>query len=311
MNNSSIIENQIAIRLDKITKEFPGVLALDEVNMSVNRGTVHGLLGPNGAGKSTAMKIITGLLAFDKGQVFINGEELGEKSRRLVGILPEHPPLYLNMRVRDYLKFVYEIHRLQTTGKNNIDWIIERCALKDVQNRLIGNLSKGYKQRVGLAQALVFNPEIIILDEPTVGLDPHAINEMRELILELKKDHTILLSTHLLHEVTRVCDDITIINRGKIMTTGPLSEIQKQFQGQSVIIAKVKFWDQELEGHLRESHLIKKVEVFSEVEKFLLRIETETEIEKIGHYLANHCGLLSLGEEEKNLENIFEEVIQK
>ena len=213
----------LAIHLKNITKEYPGIKALNGIDLKVKRGTIHGFLGPNGAGKSTAMNIIAGLTPPSSGEVYIDGEAVLEDdsiAKAKIGLLPEHPPLYLNMRVEDYLNFCQEING----GRDVEDCqrVIARCGLACVKGRLIGNLSKGFRQRVGIAQSLVFGAKIIILDEPTVGLDPNAIAEVRELILELKADHTILLSTHQLHEVARICDEITIINDGKIIKTGSL-----------------------------------------------------------------------------------------
>lgn len=244
--------NSNAIVLKNVSKHYPGITALQDVSFSVSRGSVHAFLGPNGAGKSTAMKIITGLIPASSGEVLVESK---------IGFLPENPPLYMNMTVLDYLNFVSKIQTLESQKNIDLDQVIQKCGLVDVERRMIGNLSKGYKQRVGIAQALVFSPEIIILDEPTVGLDPKAITEIRELILELKKDHTILLSTHQLHEASLICNDVTIIHKGKILKTGPLEEVQKSFQTAQVLKAIVKKWDDEIRAQVMDFHAFESLQV--------------------------------------------------
>lgn len=244
--------NSNAIVLKNVSKHYPGITALQGVSFSVKQGSVHAFLGPNGAGKSTAMKIITGLIPASSGEVSVSSK---------IGFLPENPPLYMNMTVWDYLSFVAKIQTLESQKEVNLDQVIDKCGLKEVERRMIGNLSKGYKQRVGVAQALVFSPEIIILDEPTVGLDPRAITEIRELILELKKEHTILLSTHQLHEASLICNDVTIINNGEIIKTGPLEEVQKSFQSAQVLKAVVKYWNDEIQKVVMDFHVFDELEV--------------------------------------------------
>lgn len=217
-----------AIGLVGVSKSYPGVKALSEISFSVDRGRVHGFLGPNGAGKSTTMNIITGLLAESAGSIRIMGAELSaEKRKEMIGYLPELPPLYPQMRVRDYLEFVAAINNQK--NKTKISDSISACGLEQVEKRMIGNLSKGFRQRVGLAQALVKGAEILILDEPTVGLDPVSVAEIRTLIKNLKGDHTVLLSSHLLHEISLICDDITMINHGKLVASGSIQEIEARF----------------------------------------------------------------------------------
>lgn len=215
-----------AIELVGVSKSYPGVQALSEISFSVARGKIHGFLGPNGAGKSTTMNIVTGLLAESAGSVRIMGQEMrADKRKEMIGYLPEIPPVYPQMRVRDYLEFVAAING----RKNKIAEAVLACGLEQVEKRMIGNLSKGFRQRVGLAQALVKGAEILILDEPTVGLDPVSVAEIRTLIKNLKGDHTVLLSSHLLHEISLICDDLTMINHGKLVATGSMQEIEARF----------------------------------------------------------------------------------
>lgn len=220
-----------AIIVDSITKEYGGRPALGPISFEVSKNSIHGFLGPNGAGKSTTFKIIAGLLQATSGNVYVDGLPLHEKTdeiKRLIGILPENAPLMNDMKVEDYLLYVCRLHGV---GKKQalelVDKVIKKLSLEEVQKRLIGNLSKGYRQRVGIAQAIVFGPKIILLDEPTVGLDPASVIEMRELIRELKNDHTILFSSHLLHEVELICDEVTIINKGEKIYSGDIASVTR------------------------------------------------------------------------------------
>jgi ABC-2 type transport system ATP-binding protein len=209
------------IQVSGLSKHYGLRKAIDDLNFEVKKGEIVGFLGPNGAGKSTTMKIITGFMPASEGDVKVNGFDVFENPievKRAIGYLPESPPIYMEMTVRDYLDFAARLNQVAKGDlKKQIDWAIEKTNLGDVAGRIIGNLSKGYKQRVGLAQALVHNPAVLILDEPTVGLDPKQIIEIRELIKALAGEHTIVLSSHILPEVTATCGRIIVINRGRIV----------------------------------------------------------------------------------------------
>jgi ABC-2 type transport system ATP-binding protein len=209
------------IQVSGLSKHYGLRKAVDDLNFEVKKGEIVGFLGPNGAGKSTTMKIITGFMPASEGDVRVNGFDVFENPievKRAIGYLPESPPLYMEMTVRDYLDFAARLNQVPKKDvKKQIDWAIEKTNLGDVGGRIIGNLSKGYKQRVGLAQALVHNPAVLILDEPTVGLDPKQIIEIRELVKSLAGEHTIVLSSHILPEVTATCGRIIVINRGRIV----------------------------------------------------------------------------------------------
>ena len=208
------------IEIKNLCKNYGSKYALDDISFTVNKGEIVGFLGPNGAGKSTAMNIITGYLSSTSGEVRVGGVDIFEnpdEAKRLIGFLPEQPPLYIDMTVDEYLNFVYEIKGCKLNRKKHLEEVRQVTKIDDVRGRLIKNLSKGYRQRVGIAQALVGNPPIIIFDEPTVGLDPKQIIEIRNLIRNLGKTHTVILSTHILSEVQSVCDRIIIINEGKIV----------------------------------------------------------------------------------------------
>ncbi len=208
------------IEVKNITKRYGAQKALDDVSFSVDDGEILGFLGPNGAGKSTAMNIITGYISATSGSVLIDGKDVLEQpqqTRKNMGYLPEIPPLYEDMTVKEYLYFIYDLKKCKLPKISHMKDICSLIGLNDVYGRLIKNLSKGYRQRVGFAQALVNDPKILILDEPTVGLDPKQIVEIRDLIKKLGKRHTVILSSHILPEVQAVCDRIVVINRGKIV----------------------------------------------------------------------------------------------
>lgn len=209
------------IQVTGLTKQYGPRKAIEDLNFDVKKGEIVGFLGPNGAGKSTTMKIITGFTPASEGTVVVNGHDVFDEPRevkRAIGYLPENPPIYMEMTVSDYLDFAARLNQVAKADlKKQIDWAVEKTNLGDVRKRIIGNLSKGYKQRVGIAQALVHNPAVLVLDEPTVGLDPKQIIEIRELIKGLAGNHTIILSSHILPEVTATCGRIIVINRGKIV----------------------------------------------------------------------------------------------
>ncbi|MCR9203459.1 MAG: ABC transporter ATP-binding protein, partial [Halobacteriovoraceae bacterium] len=249
------------------------------------------------------------------GKIQINGLDITEhrhQTKTTVGVLPENPPLYLNMKVRDYLNFCQRINSFSALDDTKVVQVLERCGLWDVRNRLIGNLSKGYKQRVAVAQTMVFGPEIIVLDEPTVGLDPNAIGEMRILIQELKKDHTILLSTHQLHEVARICDDLTIISKGKILKTGTLQEVQSEFSAFKTYDAVMNKVSDELKKTLMSKSFIQGMDSLSEGADALLRIRVQGEEDyrpQLTSLLTQHGSLLEFKEKKMELEEIFKEVV--
>jgi ABC-2 type transport system ATP-binding protein len=218
--------------VDRVTKEFPGRTAVSDVSFTVTKGSIHGFLGPNGAGKSTTMRMIAGLLVPTTGSITLLGDPLTPEKlhhKNLLGLLPENPPLYPEMRVEGYLRYVANLHRVPKP-QAAVDRVLEALALTEVRHRQIGNLSKGYRQRVGLAQALVFDPPFLILDEPTNGLDPQTVVELREFIKKLAAEKTILFSSHVLPEVEQLCDQITIIHRGRIRASGDLHEIHRRFR---------------------------------------------------------------------------------
>ena len=227
------------ISVEHLTKYYGDHLAVDDISFEITEGHVYGFLGPNGAGKSTTMNIITGCLSATDGKVLIDGHDIFEEpdaAKRCIGYLPEHPPLYMNESPEDYLRFVGEAKGLRGLELNaQVREVIEKTGIEHVKHRRISQLSKGYKQRVGIAQALLGNPKVIILDEPTVGLDPIQIIEIRELIMELGKTHTVIFSSHILSEVQAICDQILMITKGKLVAFGSADELQKQLSGDKEI----------------------------------------------------------------------------
>jgi ABC-2 type transport system ATP-binding protein len=227
------------IRVEGLTKRYAGVTALNGVSFEVNRGEIVGFLGPNGAGKSTTMRILTGFIPATSGRVEVAGLDVFENSlevRRHIGYMPENNPLYVDMRVSEYLKFRAKLKGVaRADRKERLDDVLEMCGLADVRRRIIGQLSKGYRQRVGLADALLGEPDLLILDEPTIGLDPVQIRQVRQLIKDLGKQHTILLSTHILPEVEMTCSRVLIIHRGKVLASdSPENLIRKLHAGGTI-----------------------------------------------------------------------------
>ena len=233
------------IQVQNLTKRYGNLVAIDNVSFSVGRGEILGFLGPNGAGKTTTMRIISGYMPPTDGTVQVGEFDVLEdpiKAKRQTGYLPENPPLYNDMTVQGYLDFVADIKNVP--GKNRkakIDLAMERCGITDVRKRLIGNLSKGYRQRIGIAQAIVHDPAILILDEPTIGLDPKQIIEIRYLIKSLAGDRTVILSTHLLPEVTMTCTRVVIINEGKIVLEESLETLSQRVNGAQILFLKLHY----------------------------------------------------------------------
>lgn len=232
------------IKVENLTKRYGEKVAVNNISFEIGEGRIWGFLGPNGAGKTTTMRIITGYLPPTDGKAFVAGLDPISHSKEvksLIGYLPENPPLYQDMTVESYLGFVAKIKGVKSKKiKENMDKVIEEVGLKEVRSRLIRNLSKGYKQRVAIAQALIHEPKILILDEPTLGLDPAQVKEIRELIKSLRKDRTVILSTHILAEVTQICDGVVIINEGKIVANGFLDELTKSFAEREGVFLRLK-----------------------------------------------------------------------
>lgn len=232
------------IEIRNLTKKYGDHIAVDDISLDIKPGKVYGFLGPNGAGKSTTMNIITGYLAPTSGEVKIDGHDIykePEEAKACIGYLPEIPPLYVDMKVEEYLEFVAELKKVSKDNiKKEVERVINLTRINDVSHRIINNLSKGYRQRVGMAQAIIGSPKIIILDEPTVGLDPNQIKEVRDLIKSLAGDHTVILSSHILSEISETCSHVFIINKGKIIANNSIETLSNYFNSKQVleIVAK-------------------------------------------------------------------------
>jgi ABC-2 type transport system ATP-binding protein len=231
------------INVKELTKRYARNTAVDHISFQVEKGQIVGFLGPNGAGKTTTMRILTCFLPPTSGTANVAGFDVLEQPlevKKRIGYLPEMPPLYVEMRTDEYLTFVGKLKGLSGSDlRQRVDAVCERCAIADVKKKLLGKLSKGYRQRVGLAQAIIHNPDVLILDEPTAGLDPKQINETRDLIKSLAGDHTIILSTHILPEVEQTCQQVIIINKGKLVATDSVNNLQSRARGAETVLVEV------------------------------------------------------------------------
>ena len=231
------------IKVSQLTKRYARTTAVDQISFAVAKGQIVGFLGPNGAGKTTTMRMLTCFLPPSSGTATVAGFDVLEQSmevKKRIGYLPETPPIYPEMETSEYLQFVGRLKGLSGAElTKRIDYVCQRCAIADVKTRLLGKLSKGYRQRVGLAQAIIHNPEVLILDEPTAGLDPKQINETRDLIKDLAGEHTIILSTHILPEVEQTCEQVIIINKGKLVATDSVRNLQARARGAETVLVEV------------------------------------------------------------------------
>jgi ABC-2 type transport system ATP-binding protein len=298
------------INIENLTKIFGQHEAVKSVSFSVERGETLGLLGPNGAGKTTTMRMITGYLPPTEGRVMINDMDMfdhPQEVKKQIGYLPEQPPLYLDMTVMEYLRFTAQIRRVNASDiKDNVNRVAELCGIPDKLGRLTGNLSKGYRQRVGLAQALVHEPEILVLDEPTSGLDPKQIIEIRDLIKELGKERTVILSSHILQEVTSICRKVAIINEGRLVACDTIENLSQDLEAGQRIIVHVAKMDKVNFDELKSLPHVTVVEKVSD-EKFEIKVESGHDIrETISTSLAKMgAGLLEMKTESLSLEDIF------
>ena len=302
------------IKVSKLCKRYGTHLAVEDANFRISKGEVVGFLGPNGAGKSTIMNILTGYLSLTQGEVEIDGFNImtdPELAKKRIGYLPEIPPLYLDMTVREYLYFIYNLKKVKFPKKAHIDEIIRLVRITEVEGRLIKNLSKGFRQRVGIAGALVGNPDVLILDEPTVGLDPKQIIEIRDLITKLGKNHTIILSSHILSEVQAVCKRVIIINHGHIIADDTPENLSKNLSEDHSLIARVVGKEDDIMGVLNSVKNVKSVQCLGELESgsrdYHIIPEDDADIRAdVSKRLAERQKvLLSLRSNELTLEQIF------
>jgi ABC-2 type transport system ATP-binding protein len=249
------------ISVKELSKRYARNTAVDHISFEVEKGQIVGFLGPNGAGKTTTMRMLTCFLPPTAGTAIVAGFDVLEQPlevKKRIGYLPEAPPLYVEMRAAEYLTFVGKLKGLSGADlRKRVETVCERCAITDVKNKLLGKLSKGYRQRVGLAQAIIHNPDVLILDEPTAGLDPKQINETRDLIKSLAGDHTIILSTHILPEVEQTCQQVIIINKGKLVATDSVSNLQNRARGAESVLLEVAARNGDVDSATVQSRLEK------------------------------------------------------
>ena len=247
------------IKVEALTKKYARTIAVDQISFEVAKGQIVGFLGPNGAGKTTTMRILTCFFPPSAGTATVAGFDVLEQPlevKKRIGYLPETPPIYLEMDTAEYLKFVGKLKGLSGADlQKRVDHVCDRCAVADVKKKLLGRLSKGYRQRVGLAQAIIHNPDVLILDEPTAGLDPKQINETRDLIKSLAGDHTIILSTHILPEVEQTCEQVIIINKGKLVATDSVRNLQARARGAESVVVEIAGRDGNLEARIVQHKL--------------------------------------------------------
>lgn len=306
------------IEVKNLVKMYGEHVAVDHLSFTVERGQILGFLGPNGAGKSTTMNMITGYISATEGSVMINGHDVydePEEAKRCIGYLPEIPPVYPDMTVMEYLNFVADIKKVPRNKKKAmLSDIMKKIQLTDVSGRLIKHLSKGYRQRVGLAQALVGYPEVIILDEPTVGLDPMQIIEIRDLIKELAKEHTVILSSHILSEVSAVCDSVMIINKGKLVVSDTADMLTKHLKGTNGLKLLVKGTKKQIEQALQGIQQVDEVKVESPEKEGLLpvniTVEGDADVrEEVFYSLADaKCPIFEMTTSSMSLEEVFLEL---
>ena len=302
------------IEVKNLTKSFGDKIAVNNISFKVSEGEVLGFLGPNGAGKSTTMNILAGYLSSNEGQALINGIDILDDpiaAKKNIGYLPEHPPLYLDMTVKAYLDFIYDLKKVKLPRKSHIAEICEVVKITELYNRLIKNLSKGYRQRVGLAQAIIGNPKVLILDEPTVGLDPKQIIEIRSLIKRLGENHTVILSSHILPEVQAVCDKIIVINKGNVVANDTSDNLAHNLSSDHRLNVRIDGPEKEVEKLLKTIPGMVDVNPTRMVEKgvyeYVLESHEDVDIrrEMFKRLSSRNWPIMGLKSSELTLEEIF------
>lgn len=304
------------IEVKDLVKKYDNHLAVDHLTFTVPRGQILGFLGPNGAGKSTTMNIITGYISATEGSVTINGHDIyeePEEAKKSIGYLPEQPPVYMDMKVKEYLEFVAELKGVSKKEREaQIVSALAKTGTEDVAGRMIKHLSKGYRQRVGIAQAIIGNPEVIILDEPTVGLDPVQIIEIRDLMKELAKEHTVILSSHILSEISAVCDTVMIINKGRLVVSDTVENLPKHLNAQNSCRIVIKGTEDMVKPLLEELEEVKELSLAGDGEFVTATITTDSQVdvrEEI-FFACARAGLpiYEMSNVTRNLEDIFLEL---
>ena len=309
------------IEVRNLTKKYGDHFAVQDISFSLEKGKIYGLLGPNGAGKSTTMNIMTGYIAATSGEVIIEEHDIfkeAEEAKKHIGYLPEIPPLYMDMTVWEYLFTVADLKGVpKSERKSMIGDVMEKVMITNMKDRLIKNLSKGYKQRVGIAQTLIGNPDIIILDEPTVGLDPKQIIEIRTLIKQLGEDHTVLISSHILSEIGAVCDHVVIINKGHLIVSDSTENLEKLFKGQDILCLSAQGELEKIQAILHEFPALSIADVKEAEEtdtyRFQLKVQDQADYRKQLFFRFAEAGipLLEISRAGMSLEDIFLEITEE
>lgn len=308
------------IEVKGVTKKYGDFTAVENMNFNIKEGEIVGLLGPNGAGKSTTMNMLTGFIEPTEGEIIIDGFDMEKKplkAKRQIGYMPEGVPLYNDLTVKEFVSYMADLKMVaKKDKKENIQKVIEQTNLTDVQNRLIRNLSRGYKQRVSMAGALVGEPKILILDEPTVGLDPKQITEIRALIKSLGNTHTIILSSHILSEVSQICEKVIIINKGKIVAIASPKELEEKVKRENSVIVTVEEKDKDIEKITKTIKGVKQIELVKDNEdgtkEYLIISEENTDIRKeiFEKYAKENITIYELKKQEATLEDAFMKLIE-
>lgn len=302
------------ITVNNLTKSYDGFQAVDGISFEVKKGQILGFLGPNGAGKTTTMKILTCYMPPTSGAVTIDGLSVHEQSkeiRKKIGYLPEHAPIYADMNVVDYLQFITEVRKMEKPSRlPAIKRVVDMCGLGDMIHKDIGELSKGYRQRVGLAQSMVHNPDILILDEPTTGLDPNQIIEIRSLIKEIGREKTVIFSTHILGEVTATCDDVMIINSGRIVAKGTPDELMANAQGKGVLNLEIGSDSTDVTDKLSGLFGVSSAKAGVDKNTYIVESDKETDVRESVFRLAvdNNWVLLGMNRYQTSLEDVFKQL---
>ena len=308
------------IEVKNITKKYGNFTAVDNINFKIEEGEIIGLLGPNGAGKSTTMNMITGYIEPTEGEIIVNGYDISKKPKKAkaqIGYMPEGVPLYSDLTVKEFVTYMAELKKVdRKTRKEKVEKIIEQTGLKDVEKKLTRNLSRGYKQRVSMAGALVGEPKILILDEPTVGLDPKQITEIRALIKELGKTHTVILSSHILSEVSQICNKVIIINKGKIVAIDTPENLEKKVESNNTTYVTVEDTENKMETIKAKIPEIKDIKLIKENEdgtkQYVLESEKDVDLRKIvfNEFAKENITIFEMKKADTTLEDAFMKLIE-
>ncbi len=308
------------IEVKNVTKKYGKAVAVDNISFEIKEGEIVGLLGPNGAGKSTTMNMMTGYIEQTEGEIIVDGQDMlkkPKKAKKEIGYMPEGVPLYMDLTVKEFVTYMAEIKKVdRKSRKEKVDKILKDTGLKEVEGKLIRNLSRGYKQRVSMAGALVGDPKILILDEPTVGLDPKQITEIRNLIKKLGKTHTIILSSHILSEVSQICNKVIIINKGKIVAIDTPENLEKKVSHNNVIYITVEDPENKIEKTVKNIKDIKKIELVEEKEdktkQYLIEANGEVDLRKtiFAEFAKENITIFEMKKADTTLEEAFMKLIE-